>query len=186
MKYIVSTYGIIAKVIVVLVATIAIGLVLFLRHGAVPIVESHRSRASNTDPATSCGPVSLAVVSHYLGKPATIAELHAETGAGRLGHCSISDLLRALEHRGFSASAIRYPASRPPKHNLPMILHVDGDHFVVAIGRLADDDVVVVDPPLTPRIMHWSDLASRWRGDAVVVAGSEAELRVALGHVHRP
>ncbi len=104
------------------------------------------------DPETSCGPVSLAVVSEYLGQPGTIARFHAATNAGELGVCSMKDLLRAARGHGLTATA------------LP--------------GR--DGAVVLVDPPARPTSVPWSTLKGRWKGEAVVVGRSEADVRVAL------
>lgn len=142
-------------------------------------VEAGHQRSPQTDPSTSCGPVSVAVVSHYLGAPGTIAQFHRETRAGQLGHCSMSDLLRALRLQGFAAEALHYPGGVAPGHGLPMILHVDHDHFLVAIG-VPSGRVVLLDPPRQPAMLRWSDLSERWDGSAIVVAKSEARLRVAL------
>ncbi len=131
------------------------------------------------DPETSCGPVSLAVVSEYLGQPGTIARFHAATNAGELGVCSMKDLLRAARGHGLTATAVRYDPAIPPSHQLPMILYVDDFHFVAALpGR--DGAVVLVDPPARPTSVPWSTLKGRWKGEAVVVGRSEADVRVAL------
>ena len=131
------------------------------------------------DPETSCGPVSLAVVGEFLGKPLSIAEFHAATGSGELGTCSMTDLLRALRGNGFSAEAVRYDPGRPPGHRLPMVLFVDGNHFLAALpGRKGQ--VVLVDPPQEPKLVAWGQLAARWRGEAVVVGLREEDIRLAL------
>ena len=133
----------------------------------------------NVDPRTSCGPVSLAVVSEYLGKSVPIADFHEETGAGDLGFCSMADLVRALKKHGFAARAVRFDTQPPPFHNLPMVLFVDGDHFLAAIAS-NPREVVVIDPPKKPQTMPWDELKPRWQGEAVVVGRSENDVREAL------
>jgi ABC-type bacteriocin/lantibiotic exporter with double-glycine peptidase domain len=123
--------------------------------------------------------VCLAVASTYLERPVSIATFHSLTRSGELGVCSIADLLRALREQGFSARAVRYDPTCPPSHRLPMILHVDRYHFLTAIPA-SDKRAVLVDPPDEPRVVSWDSLAKRWRGEAVVVGRSDAEVRIAL------
>ena len=63
-----------------------------------------RNVGSKYDPETSCGPVSLAVVSQYLEKPSSVAEFHNLTHAGDLGVCTFTDLIQALSQRDFPVS----------------------------------------------------------------------------------
>ena len=142
-------------------------------------VHDHGSSTRNLDPETSCGPVSLAVVSEYLGRPVPIATFHEATSAGELEVCSMADLLRALRRYGFSAKAVRYELGLTPGHRLPMILFVDGNHFLAALpGR--QGEVVIVDPPLEASTVEWSGLRPRWHGEAVVVGLSDDEVNLAV------
>jgi ABC-type bacteriocin/lantibiotic exporter with double-glycine peptidase domain len=141
-------------------------------------VEPHAHKRP-VDTETSCGPVSLAVVAEYLGKPSTIAEFHRATRAGDLGTCSIADLRRALKERGLASTAVRYDPRRPPTHRLPMILFVEGHHFLAALPGQAGR-VVIVDAPEEPVVVDWTTLASRWRGEALVVGLDEPDVVAAL------
>lgn len=134
----------------------------------------------NVDPNTSCGPVALAVVARVLDRPGTIANFHASTGSGNLGVCSLDDLERAIEAHGLSGAAIRLDPRRPPRHRLPMVLFVDGNHFVTAVPAVDPKHVVILDPPSEPQLAPWSDLYPRWRGEALLVGHSAAELEIAL------
>ena len=136
-------------------------------------------RGRFVDSETSCGPVSLAVVTHLLGRPVPISVFHEETGAGALGVCSIADLRRALESHGFAATAVRYDPREPPTHRLPMILFVDQYHFAAALPA-PNGKVVVVDPPVEPAAIAWRTLARRWQGEALVVGRSGADVEHAL------
>ena len=120
------------------------------------------------DPQTSCGPVSLAIVTCYLGAPVPLRELHAETRAGEMGVCSMADLIQVLRKHGFSATAVKYKSHYVGNHGGPMILFVDGNHFLTAVpghsGR-----VVLIDPPAEPVTTTWSALSRRWTGEAIIV-----------------
>jgi len=131
------------------------------------------------DPTASCGPVSLAVVGALLGKPVSIKDFHDASGSGELGVCSMADLLRALRARGFAARGLRYHVGSPPKHQLPMVLFLDGNHFLAA-QPAPDGSVVLVDLPSEPRKVDWSSLADIWSGESLVVAISEMDLETAL------
>ena len=131
-------------------------------------------------PETGCGPISLAIIGEYLDKPTTIAEYHKSTRAGALGTCSVADLLRALGEHGLPARAVRYDPKSPPMHRLPMVLFLDGAHFLAALPGPAGQ-VVLVYPPSEPQAVPWSSLESRWRGEAIVVGPREEGLWLALG-----
>lgn len=131
------------------------------------------------DPDTPCGAVSLATVSHLLGRPVSIAEFRAATKSGDLGVCSVGDLLAALRAKGFAATAVRYDPGHPPSHSQPMVLFVDGDHFLAALPA-AGARVLVLDPPNEVAAVAWPTLAPRWRGEAVIVGRDEAEVARAL------
>lgn len=133
----------------------------------------------DVDPETSCGPVSLAVVSRLLGKTTPIARFHEDVGAGDLGYYSMTDLLRALRRNGFAAAAVRFNPDRPPSSQLPLILHVDSHHFLTALPR-RDGRTVLVDPPNGPTVVDWSELKARWSGNAVIVGPTEESVRLAL------
>lgn len=133
------------------------------------------------DPETSCGPASLAIVAEYLGRPVTLSDFHEETRAGAIGVSSLADLVRALRSRGFSATAVRYNPSTPPTHQLPMVLFVDGHHFLAALpGPLGQ--VVIVDPPAEPKRQAWSEIGERWNGESVVVGLKSDEVEKAISH----
>jgi ABC-type bacteriocin/lantibiotic exporter with double-glycine peptidase domain len=160
----------------VVVMVLAVGLAVQMR--SAPGTNSHPA-IRVADPSTSCGPVSLVVVSELLGKPLTISECHVATGAGEAGTCSMKDLLHAVRTFGFSAKAVRYDRRRPPVHRLPMILFVDGSHFLTAVTD-REGNVILIDPPLESKSVAWSDLYPRWRGEAIVVGLREQDVTTAL------
>lgn len=128
----------------------------------------HGRTMPRVDPETSCRPVTLAIASQYLGRKVSIGEFHHATQAGDLGVCSFSDLIRALRQYGFNATALRYDKPPAIHGDAPLILWVDGGHYVVALPG-PGDGIVIVDPPNEPRIAHWSELAGRWKGEAISV-----------------
>lgn len=138
-----------------------------------------RIAGRRVDPATSCGPASLAVVSTLLGSPIPIADLHADTHAGEIGVCSFQDMKISLLKHGFCAEAIRYDPRHPPSHELPLILHVDDSHFLVALP-VRGDRCILIDPPDEPRVVGWASLGGRWKGDAIIVSRNDSDLRRAI------
>jgi len=155
--------------------------ILLVRQAPLPGRAGHGERkvGSRYDPETSCGPVCLAVVSQYLEKPTSIEEFHYLTHAGDLGVCGFTELLHALSQKGLSAVGVRYDRKRPPRHRLPMILYVDGDHFLVAIPGAARR-VCLIDMPDDPRVMTWEQVFLRWEGEAVVVGLNDTDVKAAL------
>ncbi len=118
----------------------------------------------------SCGPVCIAAVTGYLGRPVGLAEARDMVRLGENGFCSFTDILRALRERDFSARALRFDPSNPGRPREPMILFVSGTHFVAAFP-CADGTVIVLDPPSEPRRLSWRALAGVWGGEAIVIGG---------------
>jgi ABC-type bacteriocin/lantibiotic exporter with double-glycine peptidase domain len=161
------------------VGLLAVGL-LVSQSSRLQMSRVHRHSSRSIDPQTSCGPVSLAVVSRYLDRPVSISEYNADTHAGDLGVCSMADLVHALKKHGFAAVPVRYDGTRrPPPHSQPMILYVNSGHFMSVFPSVGGR-IVIVDPPSEPKLADWSDLLPHWKGEAVVVGRSETDLQAAL------
>lgn len=128
------------------------------------------------DPLTSCGPVSLALVGHWLGAPRPLDEWNRLTRTSEGGLSSLGGLREGARAAGLSAEAIRWDPRGPVPWDGPAILHIDGNHFVAAlpVGR---DAFVIADPPNPPKIVGHRALATQWDGVALVVSRSDAELR---------
>lgn len=131
------------------------------------------------DPEASCGPVSLAVASYWCRSPATIERLNALCRVGESGTTSLLDLQKAATALGLEAKAVRLETPRPLPWKLPMILHLNGDHFVPALP-IDDHKMVLVDLPGEPKVWDARSLAGDWRGVALLLSPSSAEMAAAL------
>ncbi len=114
-----------------------------------------------------CGPAALAMALCRLGYRTSLSELSASIPLTPRG-CSLLDLQRAAENRG--ARARGYLLSRPDLSSvrLPCILHLSGNHFVVAAARRADGRIEVLDPSLGRVAYRPAVLAWRWDGNVLV------------------
>lgn len=141
--------------------------------------DSERPARTQGDPSASCGPVSLAIISHWFDQPATIQEFNNLTGADAAGITTLLDLRNSLAAKGFGVVAVKLDPAKRLELNHPMIVHLPEGHFCVAIP-VDSDRVVLIDPPLGAEVWRVSDLAARrsWRGDALVAAQNPADLKI--------
>ena len=95
-----------------------------------------------------CGAAALATVALHYRRPIGLEQMRALTGTDRAG-TNLLGLLRAAEHLGFSAKAVKGPYDALPQVPLPAIAHVRTEeglgHFVV-LHRITKSGVIVADP----------------------------------------
>jgi ABC-type bacteriocin/lantibiotic exporter with double-glycine peptidase domain len=104
-------------------------------------------------------------------KEFSLPQLHTESHAGSLGICSFTDLVTTLRSHGLKATAVNIKKIPVNAFTNPMILFVDGDHFLTVLPITGShDELVVIDPPRAPYQMSWSAMKARWNGDAIVVS----------------
>ncbi len=131
------------------------------------------------DPEASCGPVSLAIVARWHGAETTIESLNKLTRAGASGVTSLRDLRDAATALGLRAQAVQLDPKAPLPWELPMILHLHGDHFAAALP-VGFNRLVLADPPDEPRLIDRRWLWNDWKGRALVVARNDIELNTSL------
>ena len=131
------------------------------------------------DPQASCGPVSLALAAQWCGRPAAIGRLNGLTHAGESGTTSLLDLREAALAVGLQAQVVRIDVFRPLPWDLPMVLHMHGNHFVAALP-VDGERLVLADLPKEPRVWDKRKLTGDWQGVALLVARSKPELDMAL------
>jgi ABC-type bacteriocin/lantibiotic exporter with double-glycine peptidase domain len=165
--------------LLLLVASLAAGFVL-LKPGHRPTAELVPPPAGPEvqaqDPDSACGPVSATLVTRLLGRPQPLEAVRKTIPADPNGATSMSELITGLRSLGFGAVGIR--ATRSELRHLagsPLILHVNDNHFVVAVPT-AGDSLVVLDPPNAPKKMSFAELDRQWRGNMLLVCNSEDQL----------
>lgn len=129
------------------------------------------------DPEASCGPVSLAIVARWNGAEPTIASLNKLARVGDSGITSLRDLREAAAAIGLRAQAVQLDPNAPFPWELPMILHLHGDHFAAALP-VGYNRLVLVDPPDQPMLIDRRILD--WKGLTLVVSKTHTELKAAL------
>lgn len=172
-----SLLGVATAMVVGVVSFILVARADRARPGESAVPHNHGLR--HIDPATSCGPVSLAIASHLLERPATLERCNESTKAGELGVCSMADLVRAAPEVGLFGIAVRLDAESAARLRLPMILFVDGHHFLTAYPA-QEDRVILIDSPSEPAQSSWAEVGSRWNGEAVVIGPNEREVQQGL------
>ena len=131
------------------------------------------------DPATSCGPVSLSLVTYWLAHATAVDDLNELTRAFDSGICSLQDLKLATTSIGLTAETVRVDPARPLSWTLPTIVYLHGNHFVATLP-ITGSKLVFADPPNSPEVIDIQGLADKWDGTALVVASSQDELESAL------
>src|SRR5437867_2724404 len=84
-----------------------------------------------TDPESSCGAVSVAIVSRILGRDVKIEDINSSICISTSGATSMLDLRRALSSLDFDVESLQCdPRQGIPRQCAPAILHLLYDHFV--------------------------------------------------------
>jgi ATP-binding cassette, subfamily B, bacterial len=135
-----------------------------VRAGRIPLV----TQVSASD----CGPVCLAMVLGYYGKPTPIATLRAAMGGSSQG-VNARQLVETARRYGLRARGVKLELEKLRYLPPASILHWEMNHFVVleAVDRKG---ARILDPASGPRRVAWEDLANRCTGIAILCeAGPE-------------
>jgi hypothetical protein len=121
-------------------------------------------------PVQSCGEDSLYVCLKMIGtKAITLGILEEDLSPGPRG-VPLSAIERCCRKHSINCVALRVDKDNAFPHGAPMILHVNGDHFIAVLGQDGDrlrifDNVV----GLYDCTKVWFRQAYRWDGTALVV-----------------
>lgn len=116
---------------------------------------------------SECGLACMVMLLKSLGRDATLADLRARHGAPLLG-MSLADIADALAQHGIAADPVCFPRDALRELPLPAIVHVGGNHFVLAM-RGGGNRMQVFDPAVGMHVMHATELASVASGYALVL-----------------
>ncbi len=134
----------------------------------------HDQRASDPEviqqsKRNTCGPAALAMFLTSVGRPATEAELEQEMSPGPNG-VTLTSIVTAAGSRGVRLEAWRVRPDTLGQIRTPVILWIDGDHFVV-FDSLASEGAHLRDPSAGRLVVSLDRLLKRWDGTAALQAG---------------
>ena len=127
------------------------------------------------DPEHPCGPVSIALVSHLLQRPVTLAEAGRAVQPDPQGRTSMAELVEALRGLGFGAAGVRLKTAACRLLDVPLIIHRNTSHFSVVVPNRTDH-VWLLDPPQPAVYRSLDSLEQIWNGTAIVVTGRPRQL----------
>lgn len=147
-----------------------LGLAVALRGGRSNHSENDRLQSRSVDPGRSCGPVSLAVVGRWLGKPESVDRLNNLCRVTPSGVTSLLDLKRASTQLGLYAEVVKTDTHRGLPWSYPTILHLHGRHFAAALPTKTHG-AIIADLPEPTRFVKAEHLEREgWDGYCLVVS----------------
>ena len=114
---------------------------------------------------TDCAAACLGMVCKHFGMPIGLNKLREMTNVSAQG-ASLAGLAEAAETLGFVTQGVRTGFENLKLVNLPVIVHWEGNHFVV-LFRVSDDYVMVADPALGVKKLSIEAFERGWTGVAL-------------------
>lgn len=118
---------------------------------------------------TDCAAACTMIMLERLGGVPSQEKIYNNLDFGEFA--SLLDIKKFLEGEGYSVSGLRGSFANLRKEKGPVILQVDGQHFVVLSGFIGSG-AVIVDPALGRFFLTDSALSKRWNGFWLRVDGS--------------
>jgi ATP-binding cassette subfamily B protein len=118
-----------------------------------------------------CGPRALATLLALIGEPANEKELAVLSGMDENGLTSMYGLSQAVKAKGFEAVGYQLDLEEFSQMPLPLIAHVNGNHFVV-VSAYEPPYLTVIDNNRKSKMMV-SDFEQIWNGLVLVVQGKQ-------------
>ena len=120
---------------------------------------------------TDCGPRALQVICQFAGRDTALDELTTLCSTTDNG-TTVANLFHAAEQKGFETQAaimnIRELQDRLRKTKQPIIVFVDGDHFIV-VTEIKDNNVHTIDSPGLSKRITVQAFEKRWQGHAFIL-----------------
>lgn len=141
------------------------------------IVSSQDDRSSHPslDPQNPCGPVAVKVISQCLGVSTSLSKCNDVVPCDSLGRTTMAELQKGLEVLGVLSVGITIQQESISEIRLPMIMHVNDNHFVVSLPN-KNGVTVIIDPPELPIRADARALPFYWNGNALLCSTSKAAL----------
>lgn len=122
------------------------------------------------DGVAFCGPRCIYQVLRHFGKDVELTDLIVEmAGPDLRGQSSLAELAEALERHGISTKLVSLPLLDVPAWPDPIIVHVDGNHFLV-LEKAGPFAVTVKDGPWPAADMSLWELKRRASGPMLLTA----------------
>jgi ABC-type bacteriocin/lantibiotic exporter with double-glycine peptidase domain/CRP-like cAMP-binding protein len=109
-----------------------------------------------------CGAACIAMLCRFYGHDVSMASIRAAVGTDVNG-TTLNGLVRGGGEVGLSMRAIKSSADRLDALPLPVILHWEGNHWLIA-HRIDGDRVHLMDPALGARTIRREQVAEKWSG----------------------
>ncbi|MGO9959498.1 MAG: cyclic nucleotide-binding domain-containing protein, partial [Solirubrobacteraceae bacterium] len=119
-----------------------------------------------------CGAACIAMLCRFYGHNVSMTSIRNAVGTD-LGGTTLSGLIRGGDEVGLSMRAIKSSADRLDALPLPVILHWEGNHWLIA-HRVDGDRVRVADPARGLRTVRRADVAENWSGYTALATPTEA------------
>jgi len=114
----------------------------------------------------NCGPATLKMIFDYYQIPSTLNEIESHIPSSKTG-TSMLALKEMSEWKGLHAEGWRLTTEDLIKANFPVILFVNGNHFVVADSVLSDT-LYFRDPVFGKLNMRINKLLEKWNGETLI------------------
>ena len=119
----------------------------------------------------NCGPIALKMIFDHYKIPSTLIEIETRAKINDMG-TSMLALKELAEAKGLHAEGWRLTIADLFKADFPVILFVNGDHYIVA-DSASRDTIFVRDPTFGKFGLQKSTLSEKWKGETLVFNSSK-------------
>jgi len=114
----------------------------------------------------TCGLVALKLIFDHYGIASTLEEIEGNVVLNEKG-ISMYALKHMAEIKGLHAEGWRFTLEGLLKTSFPVILFVNGNHYVVA-DSILNDTLFLRDPTLGKFLLPISELSKMWKGETLI------------------
>jgi ABC-type bacteriocin/lantibiotic exporter with double-glycine peptidase domain len=114
----------------------------------------------------NCGPVTLKMIFDHYKIPSTLDEIESNIKVTQRG-TSMLALKEMSELKGLHAEGWRLTVNDLLKTAFPIILFVNGNHYVVA-DSVIRDTLFIRDPTIGQLSLNINNLSGRWNGESLI------------------
>ncbi|MDA1051656.1 MAG: cysteine peptidase family C39 domain-containing protein [Planctomycetota bacterium] len=152
---------------------------------AIPARQALNASAAvfSRDENAPCGAVSIVLASRLLDRPLALSQVCDSLVADPMGRSTMREMIQTLDELGFAAAPIIL-STRDFNNvdELPLIVHLDSDHWAVVFHN-EQGCAVLLNPPSEPRFVTRKSLEANWNGTSIVVSRSSQALTTFLASV---